>query len=302
MNGKDNVIRIQHFTKDYGADKGVFNVTLSIRRGEVYGYLGPNGAGKSTTIRHLMGFSRPQKGSVCIEDMDCWNEHKQIQKKVGYLPGEIAFPDDMTGAAYLKLIAGMRKMQDFSRAEKLLKRFEMNPGMKIKRMSKGMKQKIGIVSAFMHDPEILLLDEPTSGLDPLMQNLFIQLVSEEKERGKTILLSSHIFDEVEKTCDRVGMIRSGRLIQEITVEEMRHSQFKTYKIGFADISGLKLARQSYPDADCREQEKQLIVSITDSEINHLLSVLSRCRLLYLREEKHTLEEYFMQFYGGHTND
>lgn len=297
-----NTIDIQHLTKDYGQGKGVFDITLAIKQGEVYGYLGPNGAGKSTTMRNLMGFSKPQSGIVRIEGMECWSEQKKIQQKVGYLPGEISFSDDMTGIAYLKLIAKMRKMKDFSYAERLLNFFEINPNADIKRMSKGMKQKIGIVSAFMHDPDILLLDEPTSGLDPLMQNRFIELVEQAKSKGKTIILSSHIFDEVERTCDRIGMIRKGKLIQEVTIDELRHSQFKTYKIEFSDTSSLELAREVYPNAEYRKKQNQIVVSINDNEINHLISLLSKCNVNFLKEEKHTLEEYFMKFYGGNEND
>lgn len=256
------VITIDHLTKDYGNNKGVFDVTLTIKAGEVYGYLGPNGAGKSTTMRHLMGFSKPQTGSVKIFGMDCWTEQKEIQKRIGYLPGEISFPDDMTGLHYLKLIANMRKMTDFSYATELLDYFEINPNAGIKRMSKGMKQKIGIVAAFMHRPELLLLDEPTSGLDPLMQNRFIELMEKEKAEGKTIILSSHIFEEVEKTCDRIGMIRNGHLIKEVTVDELRHSQLKTYKIEFIDSHALTDLKQIYPEATYRTAENQMIVTIT----------------------------------------
>lgn len=295
-------IELKNFTKDYGNEKGVFDVSLCIEPGEVYGYLGPNGAGKSTTIRHLMGFSRPQAGSVRIKNMDCWSRQKEIHQKVGYLPGEISFPHDMTGSAYLKLISQMRRMKDFSYGEKLLNFFEIDPHMNIKKMSKGMKQKIGIVSAFMHDPDILLLDEPTSGLDPLMQSRFIRLIEEEKQRGKTILLSSHIFDEVEKTCDRLGMIRNGRLIQQVTVDEMRSSQFKTYTIAFTDACSLQRAINAWPHAEYSKEKLQITLSVTDEEINHLILVLSKCRVASLREEKHTLEEYFMKFYGGGNND
>ncbi|MBR5504153.1 MAG: ATP-binding cassette domain-containing protein, partial [Methanobrevibacter sp.] len=163
------VISIENFTKDYGDNKGVFDVSLSIEQGEVYGYLGPNGAGKSTTLRHLMGFSKPDLGNLSISDLDCWKDKTTIKKDVGYLPGEIALPDDMTGMEYLKLIDKLRKTNDLTYAYELIEYFEIDTSVKIKSMSKGMKQKIAIIMAFMHNPQILLLDEPTSGLDPLMQ-------------------------------------------------------------------------------------------------------------------------------------
>lgn len=291
-------ISVRSLTKDYGGGKGIFDISLSIRQGEVYGFLGPNGAGKSTTIRHLMGFCRPDSGRAEILGIECFRGQKAIQPHVGYLPGEIALPDDMTGTRYLKLIGKMRKMKEFGYAQELARRFSINPDLLIKRMSKGMKQKVAIISAFMHDPDILLLDEPTSGLDPLMQNRFVELVEEEKNKGKTIFLSSHIFEEVEKTCDRVGILRGGKLIRDITIDELRSSQMTTYQIGFSGISDLRRFQTQYPDAHCAKNALQLTVSIPDSQINPLISALSQCGLRFLREEKHTLEEYFMQFYGG----
>lgn len=291
-------ISVRSLTKDYGGGKGIFDISLSIRQGEVYGFLGPNGAGKSTTIRHLMGFCRPDSGRAEILGIECFRGQKAIQPHVGYLPGEIALPDDMTGTRYLKLIGKMRKMKEFGHAQELAQRFSINPDLLIKRMSKGMKQKVAIISTFMHDPDILLLDEPTSGLDPLMQNRFVELVEEEKNKGKTIFLSSHIFEEVEKTCDRVGILRGGKLIRDITIDELRSSQMTTYQIGFSGISDLRKFQTQYPDAHCAKNALQLTVSIPDSQINPLISALSQCGLRFLREEKHTLEEYFMQFYGG----
>lgn len=297
-----NTIAITNFTKDYGNGKGVFDVTITIKQGEVYGYLGPNGAGKSTTMRHLIGFEKPHFGTVCIEHMDCWKEQPKIQEKVGYLPGEIRLPETMSGLAYIKLIAQMKKMNDLSYAKKLLDVFEINPNLPIKKMSKGMKQKIGIVSAFMNDPAILLLDEPTSGLDPCMQKRFIELMKQEKARGKTILLSTHVFDEVEKTCDIVGMIKDGILIQQISIDEMRRLQRKTYTVVFLDTPSMQIAMQAYPNAECYKAQKQMTVSITDTDINHFIFVLSKCKIAFLREEKHTLEEYFMKYYGGNHHD
>ena len=294
-----NTIEIKNLTKDYGNNKGVFDVTVEIKPGEVYGYLGPNGAGKSTTMRHLMGFSKADSGSVKIKGMDCWSEHKEIQKYVGYLPGEIAFPDDMTGTAYLKLIAKMRKMTDFSYMNELLTIFDINPDAKIKSMSKGMKQKIAIVAAFMHDPEIILLDEPTSGLDPLMQQNFIELVKREKQKGKTIILSSHIFEEVEKTCDRVSMIRHGKLIKQFTIEEFKHNTLKTYVISFTNDEQLNEFKKLYPSADMVGNE--IKVGVKETETDSLIKNLAKFNVKYLKEQTLSLEEYFMQFYGGENN-
>ena len=188
--------------------------------------------------------------------------------------------------------------EDFSAAEKLIDYFELDPKGKIRSMSKGMKQKTALVAAFMHDPEILLLDEPSSGLDPLMQGKLIELIENEKKRGKTILLSSHIFEEVEKTCDRIGMIKSGRIIRQITADELRVSQMKTYVVIMADDEGCAEILRMYPDAVRGKEQRELKVSVTDGCINELLALLSAHRVLSLTEEKHTLEEYFMKFYGG----
>ena len=295
-----NIIDISNLTKDYGEGKGIFDISISIKKGEVYGYLGPNGAGKSTTLRHLMGFGKADSGSASIMGMDCWKEQKKIQPHLGYLPGEISFPDDMTGEKYLKLISKMRGMRDFTYAQRLLDMFDINPRAGIKRMSKGMKQKIGITAAFMHDPEIILLDEPTSGLDPLMQNKFISLLEEEKSKGKTIIISSHIFEEVEKTCDRIGMIKNGRIIQEISVEELTRSKMKTYTAELSDELSARRLCEKYPGAVC--DKNRITLSINDSELNEFIRHLAQYDILSLNEEKHTLEEYFMKFYGGDSKN
>ena len=295
------VIAIENFTKDYGDNKGVFDVSLSIEQGEVYGYLGPNGAGKSTTLRHLMGFSKADLGKLSISNLDCWDDKTDIKKDVGYLPGEIALPEDMTGMEYLKLIDKLRKTNDLTYANELIEYFEIDPNVNIKSMSKGMKQKIAIIMAFMHNPQILLLDEPNSGLDPLMQEKFIKLIKSEKQKGKTIILSSHIFEEISKLCDRVGIIRKGRLIKEVVMEELKHSENKSYKIEFKNEDDFNKIKNLYPDAQFEANKNQVLISIVDSEINDLISNLASCDLLFLKEEKHTLEEYFMKLYEGDEN-
>lgn len=295
------MIEVNHLTKDYGEHKGIFDLSLSIRKGEVYGFIGPNGAGKSTTMRHMMGFSRADNGNVTIKNLDSWQDKEKIKEFTGYLAGEIALPNDMTGLQYLKLISKMRKMQSFDYAEELLKYFKINPNAGIKKMSKGMKQKIAIVATFMHDPDIILLDEPTSGLDPLMQERFIDLVEKEKQNGKTIFLSSHIFDEVSKVCDRVGIVKEGNLIKELDMDSLRNNEEKTYIVKFKDDEDLSKMAKLYDDSSI-VNEKELLIKVTDSDINEFISDLSNCDLIYLKEKEESLEEYFMKFYEGDVID
>jgi len=210
------IIKAAGLIKDYGENRGVFGISFETIKGEVYGFLGPNGAGKTTTIRLLLGFSKPQSGNCSIFGYDCWHEPKEIQRHIGYVPGEIAFPEHLTGYEFLEQISEFRKMTSLDRAKELIDLFDLDPRGELKRMSKGMKQKIAIVTAFMHEPDLIILDEPTSGLDPLMQSRFIKLIKTEKAKGRTIFMSSHMFEEVEKTCDRVAIIKQGRIVLLLT--------------------------------------------------------------------------------------
>ncbi len=296
-----DTIRIKNLTKDYGNHKGVFDVSIAIKQGEVYGYLGPNGAGKSTTMRHLMGFGKPDSGEIYINGLNAWTEQEKIKETISYLPGEIALPTDMTGREYLLLIAQMRKMKALDRMEELLRYFEITGETKIKSMSKGMKQKIAIVSTFMHEPTVFLLDEPTSGLDPLMQEKFINLMLEEKKKGNTILLSSHMFEEVAKVCDRIGTLKNGKLVNEIGIEEIKHNNKKTYKIEFQSkeefnrfFEETKFSNSIRP----RGEQLQILADIDDSDINGFIRELAKRNIVFMSEQKHSLEEHFMQYYGG----
>ena len=299
-----SILKVDHLTKDYGFNKGVFDVSFEIEAGEVFGFLGPNGAGKTTTIRHILGFSRPQKGSTSVLSMNSWTHPEKIQKTLGYLPGEIAFPDDMTGAQLIKQIADMRGMKDMSKADTLIKKFELDPSGGLKRMSKGMKQKVGIVCAFMHKPEVLVLDEPTNGLDPLMQSIFIDLIQDEKKAGKTILLSSHMFEEVEGTCDRIAIIKQGRLITIVNPDDIRHADDKIFKIEFNTSEDYqKMLREDLVFVLKEPEKRQVRVNICDEDINKFIKMLTKYGVKYISEDKHTLEEYFMKYYdGGNTND
>ena len=288
------MITINHLTKDYGQQRGIFDLTFDVKRGEVFGFLGPNGAGKTTTIRHLMGFIHPNMGSCSIDSLDCGTQSSEIQRNLGYVPGEIALPDDMTGLQFLHFVADYRGVTDWNRVEQLMARFELDARGNLKRMSKGMKQKIGIVCAFMHDPKVLILDEPTSGLDPLMQNNFIDLVLEEKAKGKTILMSSHIFEEVERTADRVGIIREGHLVTVDSVATLKASQRKRYTVSFSSESDAKtFAKENITVDGVNEKD----VTVTVRDFQPFVAAMSRYTIVNIVAVQQSLEEIFMHYYG-----
>jgi len=208
------MIAVKNLTMQYPNGKGIFDIDFTVKQGTCIGFLGPNGAGKSTTIRCILGFMKGQTGEAFIDGKECFENASDNMIEVGYIAGEPAFPDGMTGTEYLKLLIDIRgnKPEMMERMNELIEYFELDATTKIKRMSKGMKQKTAIIAAFMHDPKVLILDEPSSGLDFLMQDKFIKLVIDERKKGKTILLSSHIFEEVERTCDDVIIVKDGRIV------------------------------------------------------------------------------------------
>lgn len=296
------MIEVKKLTCDYGRGRGVFDLSFAVEQGEVFGFLGPNGAGKTTTIRQLMGFVRPDKGSAQIQGMDCFAQSAKIQASVGYLPGELALMEDMSGEGFLRLMAGMKGLHNLERMQQLCSLFELDPRQRIRRMSKGTKQKLGLVCAFMASPDILILDEPTSGLDPLMQNRFTQLILREKQRGATILLSSHLFEETEKTCDRVAILRAGRLAAVEQMQTLRDSRARSYTLSFPDR---ELAQKALALWGGKGRLEDSCLSVTlegAAGLPQLLEAAARCRVCDLREKSQTLEELFLHFYGEVQQD
>ena len=296
------VLEIDRLTKDYGHGRGVFDVTFQVEKGEVYGFLGPNGAGKTTTIRHIMGFSKPQQGQTMVNGRDSWKYAHEIQKELGYLPGEIALPENMNGTAFIRMMAELRGLKDLSYTNHLMDMFELDPRGSLKRMSLGMKRKLAIVVAFMHDPAVLVLDEPSSGLDPVMQKVFIEFIKEEKARGKTILLSSHMFNEVDATCDNISMIRDGRIISTFLADDLRNYEEKTFEMEFvtkADFERFAAATKSLADiqvVSLSPEKNQAVVSFNNKATNDFVAFISGFELKFFSELKFTLEDYFMKFY------
>jgi ABC-2 type transport system ATP-binding protein len=295
------MIKIDNLTKSYGKDKGVFDLSFQVLEGEVFGYLGPNGAGKTTTIRHLMGFLNPDAGRCFVHGLDCRKQAAEIQAFVGYLPGEIAYFDWMDGFEFLKLMASMRGMRSVDKRDYLIEMLELDCRGKIRKMSKGMKQKLGIVAALMHDPEVLILDEPSSGLDPLMQKRFVSLIQAEKANGKTVLMSSHSFDEIERTCDRIGIIRYGRLVAVEDIKTLQAAQRKTYTVTFEDHSlAADFARKGFEIVSVNDNVLEVAIQ---ANLTEFLAALPEYQITGLDTVQLGLEEVFMQYYGkDRSND
>ncbi|MDD4509582.1 MAG: ABC transporter ATP-binding protein [Oscillospiraceae bacterium] len=297
-----SVIKVDHLTKDYGSGRGVFDVSFHVDAGEVFGFLGPNGAGKSTTIRHLMGFSKPDSGKTMIFDTETFGRYDRILSRVGYIPGENALPAGLTGWEFLHMMQQMQGQKNEALLKTLIDRFELDPSGDTKRMSLGVKRKLAVVTAFMNDPEVLILDEPTSGLDPVMQESFIDYVRTEKKRGKTILLSSHIFSEVDATCDRIAIIKDGKIVSDFVADDLRHAEQKQYFITFADEAGLSKfcdvcrADGSVVLISSEPEKKSAMVSVNDRHINDFIRLLSGCHVTAFEHRKETLEDYFMSYY------
>ena len=274
----DTIIKINGITKDYKQKRGIFDIDLEIRKGECFGYVGTNGSGKTTTIRSIMGFIKPDKGSVKVNGLDAWQNAVDIKKYVSYVPGEIAFPSFKTGMDFLKKQATYLGISDLSYMYDLLDIFKLDATANLARMSKGMKQKTALVAALMADRDILILDEPTTGLDPLMREVFIDLINKEKKRGKTIFISNHIFEEVEELCDRVAFIKDGCIIDIIDMDEMRENHKSVFHIGFND------------------SEEEMKLTLGRGQASELFDQLKGRDVKFIDEESYTLEDYFNEAY------
>ena len=298
-----NVIEVNNLTKDYGSGRGVFDVSIAVNKGEVFGFLGPNGAGKSTTIRHLMGFSKPDSGETLIFGKPTFKKYYEILDKVGYIPGEIALPAGLTGYEFIRQIQAMQGVKNDAQLKRMLDMFELSDEVlygDTKRMSLGVKRKLAVVTAFMHDPEVLILDEPTSGLDPVMQDVFVKYIHEEKARGKTILLSSHIFSEIDSTCDRIAIIKDGRIVSDFIADDLKHASKKYYDVRFkseADEKTFENKISSLSSADMIKADgERAYLSVDDKDLNAFISLLSDLDPVAFSNRRESLEDYFMKFY------
>lgn len=289
----ENVIEMKGLTKDYGGGRGIFDVNLTIARGEMLGFAGTNGSGKTTTIRNILGFLQPTRGSVTVNGMESWQHSSEIVRHIGYVPGEIAFPDLPTGTVFLKSQAEFLGITDMSYAEYLIEKLQLDPRAPLKRMSKGMKQKTAIVAALMANPSILILDEPTTGLDPLMRDAFLEIIRAEHEKGKTIFMSSHMFDELETTCDRVALLRDGYIVDVADMEDIRHRKQTEYKVEFVEEADYEAFRKlPYNIVRDQPQYRQVTVSVANERTAKLFADLRGKNVKFISEVKYNLEKHF----------
>jgi len=295
-----DVIVVEGLTKSYGAERGVIDLSFAVAPGEVFGYLGPNGAGKTTTIRTLLDFIRPTAGRARIFDLDSTVGSIEIHRRTGYLPGELALYERMTAADYLTHFAALRGGVDWGDVRRLAERLDLRLATRIRSLSHGNKQKVGLVQAFMHRPELLVLDEPTTGLDPLVQQEFHTMIAEARLGGSTVFLSSHVMPEVERLCDRVGIIREGRLVAVEDVGDLKARAIRTLDIRFArPVPGEAFA--DLPGVQRIEVQGDLVHLTVAGHLDAVVKAAARYEVVDITSNEPTLEQVFLTFYGEGEN-
>jgi ABC-2 type transport system ATP-binding protein len=291
------IIQTNKLTKSYGKSRGIIDVTFEITEGEVFGFLGPNGAGKTTTMRVLMGLLHANRGSATIGGLDCWQQYVEVKKLVGYLPGEFAFDPGLRGAQILEYLSHLRGGVDQAYLRQLVERLGLDPSKRFREYSHGNKQKLGLVQAFMHKPRLLILDEPTSGLDPLIQQEFYQMVAEVHADGRTVFLSSHILPEIEHTCNRVAIIREGRLVKIDYVSSLKEIRQYDVELSFSGLASVDWFKQvAGVDSVVQGADEHTLKLSVQGELGEIIHVASQHSATNIATHEPTLEEVFLRFY------
>ena len=289
----DTAIAARELTKDYGRRRALDRLTLEVRRGEVYGFLGPNGAGKTTTLRILLDLLRPTSGRVTVFGLDAQRDAVALHRRIAYVPGDVALWPQLTGGQTIDALLALHGVRGSRRRDELIEAFRLDPTIRGRAYSKGNRQKVALVAAFALDADLLVLDEPTSGLDPLMEAVFRDCLERARDGGQTVLLSSHILGEVETVCDRVGIVREGRLVEEGTLDDLRHLSASTVEATTAvppDLTGIPGL------ADVSLDGTRLTCRVAPEGLASLLAALSRAGVRTLTSRPPSLEEVFLRYY------
>lgn len=287
----ENIIDIKNVTKKYGKNIGVSDISIEVKKGEVLGFIGPNGAGKSTTIKCIMDLININTGTILIENIKVNRNNTKLKEKIGYLPSEVNLYEDLTVQKMIEYSNSFYSKDCMKKASELVKRLEIDTSKKINELSLGNLKKLGIILALMHEPIIIIMDEPTSGLDPLMQEEFYKIIKEEKEKGHTIFYSSHNLNEVKKICDRVAIIKQGKIIKISTIENLNDSNLFSVEIASESIEKIKkeLDLQNF-------KENKNEITFVFSDVNLLINKLSKFKLDKLLINELDIEEIFMHYY------
>ena len=306
LDWKGPAIETRGLTKFYGSSRGVEDLDMTIEQGEIFGFLGPNGAGKTTTIRLLMDLIRPTGGHARIFGMDARLDSVAIKRLIGYLPGELALWDKFTGRQILIYLGNLRGGVPFERVTDLAERLQLDLDRKFREYSKGNKQKVGLIQAFMHEPNLLILDEPTAGLDPLNQQVFFQMAAEARRQGATIFLSSHMLSEVEHTCDRVGIIREGRLIRVGQVRDVISEKHYRIELQLSVPADEEIMRAfaALPGIDEMEAmpEQSVLRFVAHSSMDSVIKLAAHYPVTSMTSHEPTLEEAFLSYYGSSVDN
>ena len=291
-----SVLNISNLTKRFGKFTALDRINLEVKEGEVYGFIGPNGAGKTTAIRVALGILKATEGEATIFGKDAWKDAVEIHKHIAYVPGDVNLWPNLTGGEVIDLFVKLRGTDNKSRREELIKKFDLDPSKKCRTYSKGNRQKVALISAFASDADLYILDEPTSGLDPLMEKVFQECVMNIKREGKSILLSSHILSEVEKLCDKVSIIREGKIIESGTLDELRHLTRTSINIEtLKTVVGLEQLKGVH---EIQKKEKGIMFQVDTEEIGNTIKYISQYDVVKLESAPPTLEDLFMRHYKG----
>jgi ABC-2 type transport system ATP-binding protein len=293
------IVQAEQLTKHYHGDRGVHALSFEVGWGEVFGYLGPNGAGKTTTIRLLLDLIRPSSGRARVFGLDPSRDGAEVRRRVGYLPGDLRLYDRLTGREQLRYFASLRRMGGLGDGESLAARFDLDLDRPIRALSRGNRQKVGLVQAFMHRPDLLVLDEPTSGLDPLVQQEFYDLVAETTRAGRTVFLSSHVLPEVQRIADRVAVIREGTLELVESVEVLRARAFTRFEVSFAAAPPAS-AFAGIPAVRELERRNATVLFALEGAADPLVKALARFEVLAIDVHEADLEDLVLGLYRGDT--
>jgi len=290
------ILKVNNVTKKFGNFTALDGINLEVNQGEVYGFIGPNGAGKTTTIRILLGILKATSGTATIFGQDAWTDAVEIHKRIAYVPGDVSLWPNLTGGEVIDLFVKLRGANNQNRREQLIKRFDLDPSKKCGTYSKGNRQKVALIAAFASDADLYILDEPTSGLDPLMELVFQECVQEIKAEGKSVFLSSHILSEVEKLCDRVSIIRQGKIIETGSLQELRHLTRTRVRVETAKpIENLTEITGVY---EVEEFPGGAAFQVEGDRLGEVIKYISNYDIISLESAPPTLEELFMHHYQG----